>query len=84
LRAHVAANTYSQGTVLKLRKNGADGNQAVTVPATMTGVFEDVAHTDAFGESDDVNYSFSGGFSGSITISSIGLTERVGVSSARS
>lgn len=53
LRLMVGSNALSGGSqVFTLRKNGADGNNTVTVPVTTTGLFEDTTHTDAIAAGD--------------------------------
>lgn len=66
LRWVVTSNSQSAATVLRLRKNGANGNLTVSVPAGTTGEFEDTAHSDHLTAGDLVCLLGQGGGSGSI------------------
>lgn len=44
---NVVANTRDGDSTFRTRKNGANGNIVVTVPASTTGIFEDIVNTDA-------------------------------------
>jgi hypothetical protein len=76
LRIYLTANSYTTDGTLTLRKNGAAGNQGVTLTAGTTGLFEDTTHTDTFVGTDDATFEINGGTSGAITFSYIGLTEQ--------
>lgn len=52
LGIYVSANTVTLGSTLKLRKNGADGNQSVAIAASTTGHFIDNTNTDVIVDSD--------------------------------
>ena len=54
LQVIVSANA-SAGFTVKSRKNGADGNQVVTVGSTLTGIFEDITNTDTLVAGDTYN-----------------------------
>lgn len=58
--ANVSANAKTQNVTVQSRKNGANGNIAVTVTTT-TGIFEDTSHTDSLVLNDDWNYSLVNG-----------------------
>src|SRR6185369_11131597 len=47
-------------------KNGANGNQTLTVAAGATGIVEDPINTDAFAPTDNLNFISSGGTAGQI------------------
>ena len=57
LQVNVQANSRAGTTTYRLRKNGADGNQVVSVSSTATGWFEDTSNTDSIAVDDDVNFS---------------------------
>jgi len=78
-RMRVSANTYTAATTHKVRKNGADGNQTISVPASTVGFFEDSTHTDVFGPTDDICYVVRGGTSGSMAFGWVAITESVGM-----
>lgn len=51
------ANAASGGnSTIRFRKNTADGNVNVTIPASATGTFEDLTNTDTFASSDLINF----------------------------
>ncbi len=56
LNCYISANTRPATTV-RTRINGGDGNQSLSIGASATGWFEDVAHTDAVAVNDLCNYS---------------------------
>lgn len=74
LRMNLSANTYSAAGTVKFRKNGADGNQSVSLTASTTGWFEDASNSDSCAGTDDINLSIAGGTSGSITVQAYGVT----------
>lgn len=53
----VASNDRTTTTTFNLVKNGANGNQSVSVGALATGIFEDTSNTDTLAENDYVLYS---------------------------
>jgi len=68
LRVYVPTNTCNNSSTYRLRKNGANGNESVSVPASTTGAFEDNSNTDSIASGDQLNYQLAtGGTSGSIT-----------------
>src|SRR3990167_7824688 len=56
LYVNVPANTATANSTVRVRKNGANGNQLVTIPSATTGVFEDNVNTDAVAAGDEVAY----------------------------
>lgn len=56
LEAFVSANTITATTTLRTRKNGANGAQALSIPSSTTGYFEDTSNTDLVLDSDYFNY----------------------------
>lgn len=69
LRAYVSVNSASGTSTVKLRKNGGDGNQAVSISTGATGEFEDTSNSDSIAAGDEVDYQFVAGGSGAITFS---------------
>ena len=55
---YIITNSRSASCTLKLRKNGADGNQSITIGAGVTGIFEDTSNTDTLAANDEVCYEF--------------------------
>lgn len=54
---------------LRVRKNGANATQVISVTSNQTGQFEDTTHSDSFISTDDINYSFvTGGSVGGVFI----------------
>lgn len=52
----VTANTATTTTTIRLRINGADGNQTITVAAGQTGIFEDATNSDTITAGAKVGY----------------------------
>lgn len=64
----VTSNGLSSSFPVRLRKNGGNGNEVITVGAGSTGDFEDVTHTDAFVSGDLVNSSIITGIGGTTAV----------------
>lgn len=74
LESFISANNATTTFTINFRKNGANGNQAVTYLTTVTGYAEDTTHTDSIGSSDEINYRTNFSTSGTtITVNSIGI-----------
>lgn len=72
LYTYVTANSRTSDTVVRTRKNGADGGQSVTYTSGQTGVKEDTVNTDALVAGDDFNYSMTTGIGvGTISFTTI-------------
>lgn len=56
LWCRVTGNTISGASTIKSRKNTADGNQLLTIPALTTGAFSDDVNSDALVDGDLFNY----------------------------
>ncbi len=67
----VVVNTAGSDAVFQWQTNGVPGNQTVTVPAGMTGIFEDTTHTDAAGPTDVVDFLVNSVSSGLCIFNSI-------------
>ena len=61
LAVYVSANARTTSVTFKSRKNGADGNLAVTFAAGETGLKEDTTHSDTVAVGDDYNLAFTYG-----------------------
>ena len=55
LRLFVSANSITAASTYVLRKNQANGNMSVSIPASTTGAFEDTVNTDAVVSGDEIN-----------------------------
>lgn len=79
LRINVVSNAHTTDIRLRLRKNGANGNSLVTVPAGQVGWFEDTVNFDTFLAADDIcmQLDLNGG-SGNFNFACAGLTENTG------
>lgn len=56
LHCSITANTIVSDSTLRLRVNGANGNQVVTITALTTGIFEDTSNSDVLAATDEVAY----------------------------
>lgn len=71
---HAQINTVNGDTTIKFRKNGADGNQIITIPAATAGWQEDDVNLDIVDEDDDINLEITtAGSSGTITIRNLSM-----------
>lgn len=67
LRVLVQVNSRNGATTIRTRKNGANGNQSVSIGASTTGDFEDTTNADPVSPGDLINYQeVAGGSSGNI------------------
>ena len=74
LTVYVKSNTITANTTVRLRKNGANANQVITIDSGATGYFVDTTNTDTFTESDTLDYQIiSGGTGTNITIGQLAL-----------
>ncbi len=53
------------------RKNAADGNGSISIPASTTGIFRDTVNSDDFGTADFGNYQVNANGSGTLTVVSL-------------
>lgn len=63
----LTANTYTAASTVTFRKNGASGNQSLSIDAAATGTFTDSSNTDSVAASDYVSAFYSPGLGGSAT-----------------
>lgn len=72
--AYISANTITAATTIKLRVNGADGNQSVSIGSGQTGQFDDTSNTDTVDTDDLINFQLvSGGSGTSLTLRLAGV-----------
>jgi len=72
---YVTNNSINGSTSFKMRKNGAFGNQAVSVGASGTGAFTDAVDTDDFASGDISTYGYTpSGSSGTMDTTSCVVT----------
>ena len=60
MAVQINANGQAGITIWKIRINGADGNQTISIPASTTGFFQDVTNTDTTAVGDLVCYQNTG------------------------
>jgi hypothetical protein len=73
LQCYLNANTVSATSTLRLRKNTANGNNAVSITASTTGWFEDTTNIDEIASTDEINYQLvTGGTGTSMALTTIG------------
>ena len=53
----VTPNPPTGAATVKIRKNGADGNMSVSIPANTSGIFEDNSNTDTVAAGDTLDYA---------------------------
>ena len=60
----VEPNTVTADTTLRLRINGNNGNQLITIPSGATGFFSDTSNSDDIQATDEINYQIITGATG--------------------
>lgn len=65
LCVYCASNSISASSTVRIRKNGANGNQSVSIGSGSTGSFIDSSNTDSITSGDDVDTSIATGSGGS-------------------
>lgn len=71
-RLYIRVKTNNRGaSSVIFRKNGANGNQTVTIPASTTGSFEDTGNSDIVAIGDEVNFAISVGTGGTTFVVSL-------------
>jgi len=73
-RMRIDGNTMTGTTTFKLRKNGVDAKQNLSVATILTGLFEDTTNIDLSDSTTNLNYSISGGTSGNIQFNFYAIT----------
>jgi len=66
----VITDQKDEAQTITLRKNGADGNQSLTIPASTTGTFQDLVNTDSFVSGDLFSYELDISGAGTFEIAS--------------
>jgi hypothetical protein len=69
----ISLNAATASSTAGLRKNAANGTQTVTIGAGLTGLFQDVTHTDAVVVGDLINGITTAGAGGTISLMVIGV-----------
>jgi hypothetical protein len=65
---YIETNTRVTATTLQSRKNGANGNQIISVAAGATGQFRDITNTDTIAIGDTMNYAFTTSTGGGVIL----------------
>lgn len=60
----VPTNGVLLDSTFKMRVNGADGNQTITIPLSTTGYFHDTSNIDVVDDNDEINYQLITGLTG--------------------
>ena len=68
LWVRITANTTTAPSTIRLRVNGANVNQSITIPAGQTGTFEDTANSDVVTSGQKVCYEMTAGAGGALTV----------------
>ncbi len=63
LRTFASFNTITSATTLRTRKNGANGNLSLSIPASTTGEVEDTVNSDGLVSGDNMNFNMVTGAS---------------------
>ena len=72
--AYVSTNARTTNTLFTLRKNRADTTIIITIPAGLTGFFEDISHTVSYAVDDEINWKQTSGLgSENITFQTLSL-----------
>lgn len=77
MQCYVRTNARTQPSTLQSRKNDADGNMLITIPATTTGLFEDTSNTDSLDGDDSMGFELTtttGAGSEALNVSRVGYT----------
>ena len=67
LYVRVVTNATTAASTVISRRNGANGNQSVTVGSGATGEFEDTVNTDSLTDGNQANYQFVAGTGGNVS-----------------
>lgn len=66
LRGYFWINSITDSSTFRIRVNGENGNQVLSIPASTTGAFEDTINTDSIVSGDNVNCQKVTGSSGTL------------------
>lgn len=64
LLIRITGNSLTSPSTVRTRKNGANGNLSVSIPAGSGGTFEDTVNSDSLVDGDDANYQIVVGTTG--------------------
>jgi hypothetical protein len=79
LRILPTNNGITATSTFRFRKNGANGNQLISLPSATAGYFEDMTNTDSVVATDEINYQLiTGGTGTNMIINSVGMLANVG------
>ncbi len=67
LHVNSPVNTVNNTSTFKSRKNGSDGSQACSIPATTTGTFEDTTNSDTIAVDDTIGLATTSAGTGNLT-----------------
>lgn len=74
LECYVYVNTITASSTIRSRKNSADGNQLITIPASTSGYFEDSTNTDSIVATDKINFEIiTGGTGTAMALNNVGV-----------
>lgn len=80
---NIFSNTLTATSTFKFRKNGANGNQTISISAGVTGFLEDASNTDTVIPTDLINYQLiTGGTGTSIRVAITSMMMAVNFSNA--
>jgi hypothetical protein len=68
LWVRITANATTAPSTVRLRVNGSNVNQVITIPAGQTGTFEDTANSDVVTSGQKVCYEMTAGAGGTLTV----------------
>lgn len=63
----ITVNSFTTTSTARLRINGANGNQSVSITNGVTGIFQDNSNSDTISSGDLLNYSIAAGSGGTLT-----------------
>lgn len=73
LQAYCSVNTRVTDSTIVVRKNSANGNGVVTIPAGLTGWFMDTTNSDSFVDGDTFGFAIIGGGTGATDLTIQGV-----------
>jgi len=74
LTSNIVTNTISATSTVRLRKNGGNANQVLSITASTSGIYVDSVNNDDIAKNDIINYSFVTGATGTnLTLATISV-----------